>query len=323
MKSGKGLFPLTLAMGDYDRTRPLLDGRVRPEGIALKAISAAIPEFCLKPVYEEYDVAEMSLSWYLMAHSRQEPVIALPVFPLRMPVHAYIYTRSDATYTSPKEFVGKRIGTKRYRSTINVWLRGILKEYYGIDPRDFAWITPAEEGAGFVVPAGVSVAVRPGEMKDIEELLFKGEIEAIFTPVTPDAVKRGDPRIRRLFPECKAVCEAYFRLAGFLPITHTIVMNKLLYEKEPWIAERLFRAFQEAQRLCLEFYTADPKHLTFSGTTFFLEEERRVYGNDPWAHGLAANRAALTTFARYACEQGYISRIPSLEELFAGNTLFL
>jgi 4,5-dihydroxyphthalate decarboxylase len=137
MKTGSKLLPLTLAMGDYDRTRPLLDGRVKPEGIALKAVSAAIPEFCLRPVYEEYDVAEMSLSWYLMAHSRGEPVVALPVFPLRMPVQAYIYCRSDSAYTNPKQLAGKRIGTKRYRSTINVWLRGILKEYYGLDPRDF------------------------------------------------------------------------------------------------------------------------------------------------------------------------------------------
>ena len=142
-------------MREYDRTRALLDGRVKPDGIDLRATSASIPEFCLTPVYEEYDFAEMSLSWYLMAHCRSEPVVALPVFPLRMPVHAYMYCRVDSPYTRPRDLAGKRIGTKRYRSTINVWLRGILQEY------------------------------------------------ALFTPVLPEAVRRRDPRIRRLYPDCR------------------------------------------------------------------------------------------------------------------------
>ncbi|MEK7879547.1 MAG: ABC transporter substrate-binding protein, partial [candidate division NC10 bacterium] len=95
-------FPLTLAVAEYDRTRPLLDGRVQPEGIALTTKSGWIGEFCLRPVYEEYDAAEMSLSWYVMARGRREPVIALPVFPLRMLVHAYLFCRAEAPYTNPK-----------------------------------------------------------------------------------------------------------------------------------------------------------------------------------------------------------------------------
>ena len=31
-----GLVPVSLAVADYDRTRPLIDGRVIPEGIALQ-----------------------------------------------------------------------------------------------------------------------------------------------------------------------------------------------------------------------------------------------------------------------------------------------
>jgi 4,5-dihydroxyphthalate decarboxylase len=314
---------VTMAVGEYDRTRPLLDGRVKPAGIELRAVSAEIPEFCLQPVYEEYDVAEMSLSWYLMAHCKGEPVVALPVFPLRMPVHAYMYCRADAPYTHPTQLRGKRIGTKRYRSTINVWLRGILLEYHGIRPQDFVWITPAEEGAGFIVPPDVSVTVKPGDMADIERLLFAGEIDAIFTPVVPDAVRRGDPRIRWLYPDCRAESRAYFKQTGILPMTHTVVMNKRLWESEPWAAERLFAAFTEAQRQCLEFAHADPKHTTYAEAIYTLEDERAIYGADPWAHGIAANRSGLETFIRYAYEQGYIPRRPSVEEIFAANTLSL
>ncbi len=282
LKQEQGLLPVTLAIADYDRTRPLLDGRVKPAGIDLKATTASIPEFCLVPVYEQYDFA-----------------------------------------THPLHLAGKRIGTKRYRSTINVWLRGILQEYHGLRPQDFTWITPAEEGAGFVIPQDVSVTVRPGEMADMEELLFKGEIDALFTPVLPDAVMRGDPRIRRLYPDCRAASREYSKETGFLPMTHTVVMSKRLWDREPWVAERMFSALSEAQRQCVDFYRADPKHSTFCETVYTLEEERAIYGADPWVHGVAANRAALETFIRYAHEQGYIPRRPTVEEIFAANTLSL
>ncbi len=83
--------------------------------------------------------------------------------------------------------------------------------------------------------------------------------------------------------------------------------------------EQFFTAFQEAQRQCLEFYYADPKHLTLPRAIFILEEEQRAFGTDPWVHGLAPNRHVLETFVRYAHEQGYISRLPALEELFPEN----
>lgn len=321
MKPAEKSLPVTLAVGNYDRTRALLNGQVQPEGISLQAKSESIPEFCLEPLYERYDAAEMSLSWYLMAHERGEPVLALPVFPLRMPVHAYLFVRTDSPYTHPRELTGKKVGTKRYRSTINVWLRGILQEEYGVEPGEYQWVTPAPEGAGFVIPPGISVTVRPGEMKDMEEMLFSGEIDGLITPVLPEAWYRRDPRMRRLFPDCRAEFISYFRRTGILPITHTVVMAKSLWEKEPWVAQRLCGAFREAQRRCLDFYYADPKHTSFAAALFILEDEREIFGADSWAHGLEANRHTLETFVHYAHQQGYISRFPALEDLFAPNTL--
>ncbi|OGA95017.1 MAG: hypothetical protein A3G27_06035 [Betaproteobacteria bacterium RIFCSPLOWO2_12_FULL_66_14] len=320
--ASRELFPLDFAVADYDRTRPLLDGRVKPQGIALNATARWIGDFCERPVYEMYDVAEFSLSWYVAARCRGEPVIALPVFPLRMPVFAYVLCRSDAPYEHPGDLAGKRIGAPGYRYTVNLWLRGLLKEHYGLSPEQVSWVTAEKEGAGYVVPPGIDVTVKTGARP--EELLLRGEVDAIFVPMLPQAFVNGDPRLRRLFRDARAETRQLHRRTGIVPITHTVVMKQSLYDREPWLAPSLVKAFMEAQRVCDDFYAKDPKHLGFTDSVFFLEEQRAAYGERSWTHGLnPANRNIMETFLRYAHEQGYIPRLMTLDELFAPNTLAL
>jgi 4,5-dihydroxyphthalate decarboxylase len=318
-QAGKDLFPVSMALAQYDRTQPIIDGRVRPEGLALKINTGWIGDFCIRPVYEEYDVAEMSLSWYVAARLRGDPVVALPVFPLRMPVHAYMFCRADAPYTKPQDLIGKRIGTLGYRYTVNLWIRGILKEHYGVTPDQYDWVTSEPEGAGYVIPPGVNFKIVTDRKP--EELLKSGEVDALFVPEIPEAFQRVEPWIRRLFPECRAELEQYARKTGFVPVTHTIVMKQALAEREPWVAERLLRAFTEAQRVCDDYWHSDPKHLSLPGGIFALERERAAYGPNPYAQGVAANRKVIETFVGYAHDQGYIKRIPRIEELFVPNTL--
>jgi 4,5-dihydroxyphthalate decarboxylase len=137
-KGDAGNLTLKVAMADYDRIRPLIDRRVRAAGIDLDITTDDIREFCVGPVYESFDVAEMSMSWYVAARARGEPCIALPIFPLRMAVLGYIYVRADAPYTHPRELRGKRMGSMAYRYTVNLWLRGMLEEHYGLAPADMS-----------------------------------------------------------------------------------------------------------------------------------------------------------------------------------------
>lgn len=305
---------LTLAVGSYDRTRPLIGRDIRPQGIVLNIDPVYPGEFCKRPVYEEYDVAEMSLSWYVSARCRGEPVIALPIFPLRMPVHAYLFCKSDSSYTQPGDLVGKRLGATRYRWTVNLWIRGILQEHYGLLPEHFSWVTTEEEGAGFVPRAGVEITCMPGH--DPVQLLLDGKIDALLSPVVPEAFRTGNPMIRRLFQDCRAEIGNYFHQTGIFPITHTIVIGESLWKREPWIAGSLVEAFENAQRECEESYYAQPTPLSFPGAVLFMEEERATFGAHPWTHGVQPNRHVLETFVRYAYEQGYTSRSPTIDELF-------
>lgn len=310
---------LSLAIADYDRIRPLIDARVRPQGFDLAVTTDEIGQFCVRPVYEEFDVAEMSMSWYVAARARGEPCVALPVFPLRMAVLGYLYCHRDAPYTHPRELVGKRIATPAFRYTVNVWLRGILRDHYGLAPEQMRWFTNEAETNQYVIPRGIDVTVVPD--KPISTLLLEGEVDAIMSPTPPPEYRRGDPEIRRLFPDARAESAAYFRNTGIYPITHTVVMHQRLARDKPWVAAELVRAFRASQALCDAYYQQDPKRLSLPGAAFIVEEERRDYGANPWSHGLAGNRETVQTFIRYAHEQGYIERPIPLEEFFADGTL--
>ena len=112
------------------------------------------------PVYEQFDVAEMSLSWYAMAEIRGEPVYALPIFPLRMFIHPYIYRAPNSGIAEPRDLIGKRVGMDRYRLTVGLWARGILQEHHGVSPEQIHWVTGEPEGAGFEAPADLALTLR-------------------------------------------------------------------------------------------------------------------------------------------------------------------
>ena len=305
---------LTLMLADYHRTRPLLSGEITAEGIKLKPQRAIPGEACLRPVYEEFDIAEMSMSWYMMARCRKEPVIALPIFPLRMQIHPYIFCSSSSGIERPEDLKGKRIGMDQYRLTVGLWARGILQEYYGVRPGDCHWVTSEPEGAGFQLPADVKITV---QNEPTEALLLRGEIDAIIPPNVVPSFRAKDPRIRRVFKDLRATVNEYFRKTKIFPITHALVVRQSLFDQHPWLVSSLLNAFTEAEKLCRKSYDY-AKRLAFPTAVLILEEEEEIFGANPWDHGLIPeNRMVVEKFVQYAEEQGYIPNRPQLSELFA------
>ena len=303
---------LKFSVSDYHRTRPLLAGQVTLDGIKPNFYTAGPGEACLRPVYEEFDVAEMSLSWYAMAKFRGEPVYALPIFPLRMFIQPYIYTRPNSGITEPRDLIGKRVGMDRYRLTVGLWARGILQEHHGVSPEQIHWVTGEPEGAGFVPPANVKVTLAN---KDAEQLLLNGEIDALISPNVPELFRAGDKRIQRLFTRCRESVDDYFAKTRIFPITHMVVVREELLKREPWIVGSLLAGFEEANRICQKEYDY-PKRLSFPTAALVLEEEEARFGKDPWQHGLEGSRHVLETFMGYAAAQGYTGRRLSIEESF-------
>jgi len=305
---------LTLTLADYHRTRPLLSGEVTVDGVKLNPQRAVPGEACMRPVYEEFDIAEMSLSWYMMARCRNEPVIALPIFPLRMQIHPYIFCSAASRIEGPEDLKGKKIGMDEYRLTVGLWARGILREYYGVRPEECEWFTSAPERAGYQPPAGVNITVVD---EPTEALLLRGEIDALIPPNIVPSFRAKDPRIRRVFKDPRTTVNEYFRKTQIFPITHTLVVRQSLFDEYPWLVSSLLNAFTEAEKVCRKSYDY-AKRSAFPSAVLILEEEEEIFGKDPWAHGLTPqNQVVLDKFVQYAEEQGYIPYRPQLSELFA------
>ncbi len=324
-----GKIKLTLACWEYDRTRALQEGRVQVEGVDLTYLPLHVEETFWRMLrYQDFDVAELSMSSYLMSRDKGTPrFIAIPVFPSRFFRHSFIFINTNSGIEEPKDLIGRRMGVPEYQITAAVWARGILQHEYGVAPEKMKWFTGGAEDPGR------QEKLRPDLPKNIEiqwigpdrtlsSMLERGEIDALICAHVPSPFVRRSPNVKRLFPNFREVEKDYYRRTKIFPIMHTVALREELYEKYPWVAQSLCKAFSEAKRVCEETmykYSALKSMLAWSIAE--MEEERETLGDDAWPYGLDTNRHVLETLVRYAHEQGLIKKRLDLDSLFAPNTL--
>src|SRR5437660_194787 len=94
-----------------ERVEPLMNGTIEADGIELiPTYSHPSETFWRQLKFQEFEVAEMSMSSYLIARSRGVDMIAIPVFPSRRFFHAELSYHVDSRVKQPGDLVGKRIG---------------------------------------------------------------------------------------------------------------------------------------------------------------------------------------------------------------------
>ncbi|NNG03968.1 MAG: ABC transporter substrate-binding protein, partial [Inquilinus sp.] len=144
----------------------------------------------------------------------------------------------------------------------------------------------------------------------------------LYTARMPSSYKAGDGKVVRLFEDYVPVERAYYRETGLFPIMHAVAIRREVYEENRWVAQTLFKAFCEAQRLTYEDLaeTAALKAM-LPWANAHVEEAVREMGPDWWPYGFEKNRATLATFLRYHHEQGLSKRLLEPEDLFAPETL--
>jgi 4,5-dihydroxyphthalate decarboxylase len=321
--------PLTLACWNYDRTRALLDERVRPDGIDLTFLNLPVEETFFRMLrHREFDAAEMSLSSYVVSmFTPERPFIAIPVFPSRCFRHSCIFVHANAGIRQPADLIGRKIGTPEFQMTASVWIRGTLAEWHGVPVNSAVYYTGGEEEPGRPekIPLDLPPDIRVqsiGPSQTLSAMLARGEIDALYTARTPSTFEAGGGTVTRLFEDFAATEREYYRRTRIFPIMHTVVIRRELYERHPWIARSLYKAFDAARReACDDLRQTAALKTMLPWLIAHVEEVRREMGDDFWPYGLEANRHTLTTFLRYAHEQGLASERLQPERLFAPETL--
>jgi 4,5-dihydroxyphthalate decarboxylase len=316
------LLRLSFACGNYDRMAALRTGDVRVEGIDLNYIAIDSPReiFDRMGSRQEFDVAEFSSSEFISRFARGDcPFVALPVFPSRLFRHSHIYINKRSGIKTPKDLERKRVGVALYTQTAAVWIRGHLAHQYGVDLSTIRWVEGAVEKSGRHGNPSAPPLLRPAAVernssgRSISELLAAGEIDAL----AGARHLRPHPDVIPIFPDAKAVERAFYVETRIFPIMHLVAIRRDRYERDPWIAGSLYKAFVEAKNRALGQLRrrgAHPYMLPWIHEA--VAEIDEVFGGDPWPYGIDANRPTLEALVRYMAEQHLIAQPLPLEDLF-------
>lgn len=317
---------ITLACWDYDRTAALADGRVKPEGIDLNYISLPVEEtFFRMARNEEFEMSELSLSSYVLSRNTSDRFVALPVFPSRAFRHTGIYINTEKGISKPADLIGKVVGIPEYQVTAAVWIRGMLQDHYGVPINSVSYRTGGLHEPGryekiSIQPQGVEIIPIPND-HTLSEMLVDGEIDAIYSPRSPQPFLDKNPKIGRLWADSQQAEMEYFKATGIFPIMHTIVMRRDVYESGHWIAGSMYKAFIEAKSLVIKRLEESVALLhTLPWSIQNYEETKKVMGDDYWPYGVEANRTVLEGFVKYSYDQGLAQKAFEIEELFAPET---
>jgi 4,5-dihydroxyphthalate decarboxylase len=320
---GAARLHLTLATTDYDHVRDLMNGVVRPEGIVLTGFVLPVEEVFFRFIKNrEWDVSEMSFGKFIgYASQGYSPFIGIPVFPSRVFRHSAFYVRSDRGIAAPKDLEGKTVGIPEWAQTAGIYARGYLTETAGVDLTKIKWVQAGMNEAGreekveFKLPGGIQYSQRRDT--SISAMLLSGEIDAAISARVPDAFNAAGGKIARLYPDYRREEMAYHAATGIYPIMHVVAMRRAVFERYPWVAMNLFKAFTEAKARSVErMHDLTASRVPVPWAAAVADEFAASFGGDPFPYGLEENRKTLDAFCRFAHDQGVTAKKLTPDDLF-------
>jgi 4,5-dihydroxyphthalate decarboxylase len=318
---------ITIAMDRYDRHFPFFDGTVKsPSGFTYKALQVGQSDVLRDGTdrhgemihHARYDVAEFSMSTFLMAIDRGVPLVGVPVFPRRLFSQSCMFVLADSDIRDPADLIGKRVGISSFQTTLSLLAKGDLKFEYGVDWERIRWLATTSEKVAFDKKAGVVIESAP-KGTDLGLLLQNREIDALFLPHPPKSVMKGLVKTRRLFEDTRAEEQRYFHKYGYWPIMHILAMRPELAREMPDLPAGLMDMFAQAHEISDDYYS-DPNWSRLPDIRPLYEESHAAFGN-PWKNGFSDNRANLERFILYSHDQGLIGERYSPDRLFVPSTL--
>ncbi len=328
---------LTLSCGEYKRTRPLLDGRVAVAGYDIEIIPDPFPPTGILGDYQyprtlrmlddkAFDICEMGMAPFVTARSQGVPLVAIPVFHYRRFRHPYIFCRGPAGIESPGDLAGRRVGVRRLNLSAGLWARALLQHDYGVNLNDVTWVVTVDVPLRDEVRNSLDVeVVRSGE--SLEELLVRGDIDAMIEASTVSATAREAAGVRRLLGEDTRQLEVdYYSRTGCFPIMHTIALWQDVAERHEDLCQVLYEAFLCARTVGHRGGEPRSRYILASEEeewwdSLALEQMDTLCGGpghprDPWSYSLAEDGRTVEAFLDYAYEQGLTPERYPVADLF-------
>lgn len=320
---------LSIAMGDYDRTRPIVDGRIKIDGVDATCMLLSAEEMFFRAFrHHEYDVSELSISSYCVSVAKGSPhYVAIPVFLSRAFRHTSIYIRTDRGIEKPQDLKGRRIGIAEYQLSANVWVRGILEDDYGVNPSDIIWVrggmdTPGRpEKIELNLPADIRIE-EAGPNNTLNQMLANGEIDGFIGPRWPKCFDEGHPHVGRLFSDSISAAESHFQQTGIFPIMHVLGVRRTLAAEYPWLPGALLKGFSQAKAIAqAALNDTSAAKVTMPFVEDNLDRAKRLIGPDYWSYGIPENAKVLDAFFDMHFRQGLSPRRVTIEEAFHPATV--
>jgi 4,5-dihydroxyphthalate decarboxylase len=293
---------LRIAVGAYPHTRALRDRTTLPSGVRLRHVEITPISDAFKPMCRDlaFDVAEMSITGYLLARVYAKGITAMPVFPVRAfgSSHAAIVCREDAGVSYPRDLEGRTVGARAYTGAASFWARAALAHEFDVDTAAVTWLSTDEEHVHeFQKDAPANAVYRPGA--GLGEMLNAGELAAAI------GISGTAPKLKPLIPDAREQALAWYRRSGVYQINHVIVVKDSILAENPGLAAELYDAFTTAK---LEWLRTSPN----LGPISDLDLPR----GDPFPYGSADNRETLGALVRFAQEQQILPKAYAVDELF-------
>ena len=326
---------LDIAFWNYDRTRALMDGTVKIDGVDASFHTARIvPEIFGRMIRERaYDVSELGLTYFLRTMDFDDPpFLAIPVFPNRSFRHGAIYINKASGIERPQDLAGKTIGELAlFGHDAGVMAKGMLADEFGVTQDQCRWIVG---GIDFPMqPIDFVPQPHPGNVEvsfanpkaDLGAMLESGEIDALISADIPSCVLKKSPKVGRLFEAYEQSERDYYQRTGIFPIMHTVVVKKELAADHPTIVQAVYQGFCDAKDemtgQLVNGMTFNTMATMVPWLTKLIGENRDLLGDDWWPYGLEANRRAVDTYLRYHFEQGLSKRRMRCEDIFVPRML--
>ncbi|WP_406143737.1 ABC transporter substrate-binding protein [Streptomyces sp. NBC_01012] len=319
---------LTVVLGDYPHAQALLDSGTEIDGYVVEPVE-------VKPVIGayrrmirdlEFDVCELAPVSYLMARQEGIALTAIPVFLNRRFHHGDVQCAADSGIRVPRDLEGRRIGVRAYSVSTGVWVRGVLRDQYGVDIDTITWVVDDDDHIEGRVPSNVE---RVTDGRSLGELLRAGEIDAALTgnagtgragapkagwTATAEPEPGADQGPYPLFPEAGTLAADHYLRTGIYPLHSLISIRSELVKNDPDLPAKLYAAFAESKRRHLAAHpdwSAVPR----------LARQGHAIGGDPVPYGITANEPSLNAMVRFGKDQGLLDAdFPAdLKALFAAG----